>query len=81
MKNEIKVLKEELERYKKLYIAALIEIENLKSKNNRGAGRKKRFTPMEEEMIKMYRFQGKTIKEIAESFKCSTGLISNIINK
>ena len=29
----------------------------------------------------MYRFQGKTIKEIAEMFKCSTGLVHKIINE
>ena len=52
-----------------------------KKHNERGAGRKARFTNSEVETIKMYRLQGKTIKEIAEMFKCSVGLIHKIINE
>ena len=48
--------------------------------NERGAGRKARFTDTEIETIKMYRIQGKTIKEIADIFKCSVGLVHKIIN-
>lgn len=54
---------------------------NEKKHNERGAGRKSRFTEEEKSSIKMYRFQGKTIKEIAEMFKCSTGLVHKIINE
>lgn len=49
--------------------------------NERGARRKARFSDQEKEMIKMYRIQGKTIKEIAEMYCCSVGLIHEIINE
>lgn len=51
-----------------------------KRHNERGAGRKSRFTNTEIETIKMYRLQGKKIKEISEMFNCSVGLIHKIIN-
>lgn len=43
-------------------------------------GRKERFTDQEKEMIRMYRFQGQTITELAKSFNCSRGLIHKVIN-
>ena len=49
--------------------------------NTRNAGRKPRFTDNEEETIKMYRIQGKTIKEIADMFGCSIGLIHKVISE
>lgn len=52
-----------------------------KQHNERGAGRKIRFTDQEKETIKMYRLQGKTIKELAEMFCCSVGLIHKLINE
>lgn len=50
-------------------------------KNQRGAGRKSKFTDSEKETIKMYRLQGKTIKEIADMYDCSVGLIHKLINE
>lgn len=55
--------------------------ENTKIHNERGAGRKIRFTDKEKETIKMYRSQGKTIKELSEMFCCSVGLIHKLINE
>ena len=49
--------------------------------NTRNAGRKPRFTDNEEETIKMYRIQGKTIKEMADMFGCSIGLIHKVISE
>ncbi len=49
--------------------------------NERGAGRKERFSAQEKEMMKMYRIQGKTIKEISQMYSCSVGLIHKIINE
>lgn len=49
--------------------------------NTRGAGRKTRLTDQEKEMIRMYRIQGKTIKELAEMYACSVGLIHKIVNE
>lgn len=54
---------------------------NQKKHNERGAGRKARFSESQITEIKMYRFQGKTIKEIAELFNCSVGLIHKLINE
>lgn len=66
------------------------EIEDLKKsincnvqkiKNERGAGRKERFTDKEKDEIKEYRIQGKSIREIAKVYKCSTGLVHKLINE
>lgn len=66
------------------------EIESLKESNNtnvqkikneRGAGRKERFTDKQKQEIKEYRLQGKSIREIAKVYKCSTGLIHKLINE
>lgn len=54
---------------------------NKKKHNERGAGRKAKFTEQQIEEIKMYRLQGKTIKEISNMFKCSVGLIHKLINE
>lgn len=66
----------------------LKETEELKSnncvnklKNERGAGRKEKFTIHEKETMKMYRIQGKSIREIADMYNCSVGLIHKIINE
>lgn len=68
----------------------LKENEELKNKNNsvvqkikneRGAGRKARFTIHEKETMKMYRIQGKSIREIADMYNCSVGLVHKIINE
>ncbi|MCB2309041.1 hypothetical protein LGL08_20265 [Clostridium estertheticum] len=58
------------------------ELKNKSEKHNeRGAGRKSRFSERDITMIKMYRIQNKTIKELAEMYDCSTGLIHKIINE
>ena len=61
LKNEIQKLKNENEKLK-----SSKAISNRKTYNERGAGRKSRFSNQEKEMIKMYRIQGKTIEEIAK---------------
>lgn len=74
LKLENNKLKEEIE-----------ELNNMnkvqKLKNERGAGRKERFTIHEKETMKMYRIQGKSIREIADMYSCSVGLIHKIINE
>lgn len=57
------------------------QLNSEKTHNERGAGRKRRFTDQEKETIKMYRLQGKTIKELAEMFCCSVGLVHKLINE
>ena len=87
LKDEILVKDKEIIKYKaqiqKLINEVIIlkkELNSIKS-NTRGAGRKSRFSEMEKEMIKMYRLQGKTINELSQIFKCSTGLIHKIIKE
>lgn len=80
-KELIERLEKEKEEYRKLYEKALKEIETLKKRNSRGAGRKQRFNDRDKELIRMYRIQGQTIEELAKSFKCSAGLIHKIIKE
>ena len=76
LKSEIQKLKNENKALKNNKV-----VSDKKIYNERGAGRKERFSEQEKEMIKMYRIQRKTIKEIAEMYSCSVGLIHNIINE
>lgn len=92
-----KKLKEELELYpkeedkveillnknKELEAKVLmLEAQNreLAKKVARG-GRKQKFTEQDKALIKMYRLQGKTVRELAEIFECSVGLIHKLIRK
>lgn len=75
---KIKQLEEEIQQLK--HENELLR-SNKKVHNERRAGRKSKFTNQEKEMIRMYRIQGKTIKEIAQIYSCSVGLIHKIINE
>lgn len=55
--------------------------EELKNKNNRGAGRKPKITAETKEQIKEDRAKGKSIRELAKLYNCSTGSIYNIIKE
>lgn len=70
---EIKRLNEEVQKLK--------NESKVRIHNERGAGRKSKFTDQEKESIRMYRLQGKTIKELAEMFSCSVGIIHKLINE
>lgn len=76
LKGEIQKLKNENRALKSNKV-----VSDKKIHNERGAGRKERFSEQEKEMMKMYRIQGKTIKEIAQMYSCSVGLIHKIINE
>ena len=52
-----------------------------KAHNDRGAGRKSKFSEVEKGSIRMYRIQGQTIKYIAEMFDCSAGLVHKLISE
>ena len=49
--------------------------------NARGAGRKAKFTDKKIEEIRRLREDGNTIKEIANRYNCSVGLIHKLINE
>lgn len=52
-----------------------------KIKNERGAGRKERFTEEEKATLKMLRFQGKSYRTIAKELNCSVATVHKIINE
>ena len=52
-----------------------------KIKNERGAGRKERFTEKEKERVKMLRIQNKSYRAIAKEMNCSVATIHKIINE
>lgn len=56
------------------------KLKDEKKHNERGAGRKSKFTEQEMETMKLYRLQGMTIKEIAEMYECSVGLVHSVIS-
>lgn len=76
----IKILKDKNEALQE-------ELENLKVnsvhkiKNERGAGRKERFTEEEKATLKMLRFQGKSYRAIAKELNCSVATVHKIINE
>lgn len=70
-------LQELQEQIKQLQTGANIH----KIKNERGAGRKPKFTDAEIQAIKLYRLQGKSYRAIADMFGCSVGLVHKIINE
>ena len=83
-KSEIKKLEDEVQKLKiELYSREVYEKRKAEEKkhNERGAGRKPRFTDEEKETMKMYRIQGITIKKIAEMFECSVGTVHKLINE
>lgn len=55
--------------------------EELKARNDRGAGRKKKFDDKVVSQIIQARKENKSIRTIAKEFNCSIGLIQKIINE
>ena len=57
--------------------------DNIKPKkhNERGAGRKSKFTKEQVKQIEIERAKGKSIRAIAEEFGCSVGLVHKLISK
>lgn len=54
------------------------ELKNVK-KNDRGAGRKEKFTNEQIEQILKARREGKSMRTIAKEFHCSAGLVHKLI--
>lgn len=52
-----------------------------KIKNERGAGRKERFTEEEKATVKMLRLQNKSYRAIAKELNCSVATVHKIINE
>jgi len=68
-----------LEQMNEDYKKKIAELEGKISTSS--GGRPQRFTVQERETMKMYRLQGKSIREIAKIFECSTGLVHKIVNE
>lgn len=68
LKAENKLLKLQLDKSSKI-------------KNERGAGRKQKFTDNQVEEIRALRENGNSIREISKKFNCSVGLVHKLINK
>jgi len=83
MNDNIELLKriKQLELENKKLKKQLEESEKEQKHNSRGAGRKSRFTDNEKADIKMKLFEGKKIKELAEMYSCSVGLIHKLIHE
>ena len=62
-------------------IEELEEKLKLVKKNDRGAGRKEKFTDEQIEQILKARREGKSIRTIAKEFNCSAGLVHKLIKK
>lgn len=62
-------------------IEELEEKLKLVKKNDRGAGRKEKFTDEQIEQILKARREGKNIRIIAKEFNCSAGLVHKLIKK
>lgn len=81
MENYIQFLELENANLKDM-VAALENGKNVqKIKNERNAGRKRRFTPEEEHSIKMMKLQGKSYRAIAKEMGCSVGLVHKLLNE
>lgn len=63
----------------------IIELESFnnvhKIKNERNAGRKRKFTIDEIAIIDMLHLQGKSIRAIAKEMNCSVGLVHKLLNE
>lgn len=55
--------------------------EQIRKLRNRGAGRPKKFNAYQISNIKNAHKQGKSYRQIAETYKCSTSLIHKLINE
>ena len=85
----IKAKEDSIKRNMNTIQGLLKENEELKNKNNnvqkikneRGAGRKERFTEEEKATVKMLRLQNKSYRAIAKEVNCSVATVYKIINE
>jgi hypothetical protein len=75
---------EEIIKLQEEYIKLLKNNKSIKEikkiHNERGAGRKQRFSEQEKKLIRIYKTQGKTIREISEIFNCSIRTINRALS-
>ena len=78
--SEIDILKQIIQELKEENRELKEKLEIKEAKTNK-KGRKNKFEAHDIESMKFYRFQGESYREIAKIFKCSTGLVHNLINE
>ena len=77
--DKVEILLNKVKELESKVLMLQAENEVLTKKVARG-GRKQKFTDQDKVLIKMYRLQGKTVRELAEIFDCSVGLIHKLIS-
>lgn len=80
LENQIVELKAEIERLQ-LEVQQLKSEQNLKQHNERGAGRKPKFTREEIAKAQRLKLQGLSYKRVAEEMNCSVGLVHKLLNE
>lgn len=81
LQTKIDSLQEEINSLKNENSKLQNKIECSTIKNERGAGRKKKFTTEQVNDILKARDEGKSIRSLAKEFNCSIGLIHKLINE
>lgn len=81
LQTKINRLQEEINRLKNENSKLQNKIECSTIKNERGAGRKKKFNTEQVNAILEARDEGKSIRSLAKEFNCSIGLIHKLINE
>lgn len=77
LKIELEKLRLENSKFKELQKNNVVQ----KLKNERGAGRKAKFSQEDKEKMKELRSQGLSIRQIAKEFSCSAGIVHKLINE
>ena len=83
MENKIKELEREVQFYKELSEKLQQEKDQLQEVkfNERGAGRKSRFTEEEKKSMKICHEQGLSIRKIASKYNCSPALVHKFLKE
>lgn len=79
--SEVKKNDELIKKIEQLQKDNIHKLNDEKKHNERGAGRKNKFTNNQIIEIKQHRADGMTIKKISEIYNCSVGLIHKLINE
>lgn len=78
--NKFEVLLNQIKELQAEVLMLKVQNKELAKKVARG-GRKQKFSEEDKTLIKMYRIQGRTVRELAEMFDCSAGLIHKLVSE
>ena len=71
---------EKMAKAKDKQIEELKAGKSINKHNERGAGRKPKYTEQDKEVMKMYKAQGKSYKEIGDIYKCAPSYVFKVVN-